>query len=355
MSPHKFLLLILSIILLAACTVADNHQDDVYNSNAYRADAGKIYEENVEIYTALKDDLENGELILLLKVKNNSEEKIRVDYLNCSLSIDAERVVIPEIKGTFKSELAPGEEERYEITYHPINTVDFYFRSDYRGDMRQQYSLKLDFIVDDQGKQIIGKEITFKLSDAAYQNYISRYAREQHMQIFDFDFDSEVFASQQLDYLKNLLPVQNGTPEHSVLAITPSITINQVIINSLCYQYKDTLMVNMRMLNQGSHNIQVSLENSTVKISDQTFSANNHFSDSFVNGRLPDSTYIVKPGTRLHLLLKYHVPFKVDRWELSNNFILLHDRNAAGTVKEWKNLLYRDLSFKESMITRDIM
>jgi hypothetical protein len=240
-----------------------------------------------------------------------------------------------------------GEGENYEIRYYPINSVDFYFRSGYRGDMKQQYSLKLDFIIDEEGKQLFDDTFTFKLADSAYQTYTTQLAREKHMQIFDFDFDSETFAANQIDHLKNILP--EDPHEHTVLAITPSLTIDQVIVNTLAYKHKDTLMIDVRMLNQGAHGIKVLLNESNVKIDGKTYVVVDHFSDSFENGRLPDVAYMFKPGTRLHLLLKYYVPSAVSRWSLSNDWLLVHKPNAkADTWREW---LHADVKFGESVIT----
>lgn len=359
MNPYKFLLISLTLMFFAGCTVRSNDQErgsdaaDRLNPQSYQATPAKINEQDIEIITFLKDDMEKGELIMSMNVKNNSGKKILVNYTNCGLSVDAERVVVPQTTKTFKTELARGEEESYEISYYPINTVDFYLKTDYRGDMKQQYNLNLDFITDSKGKQLLHKNFTFTLSDHAYQSYIAKYAREKHMQIFDFDFDGEAFAAKQRGYLTKILPVKSHQTGHSVFAINPSVTINQLIINTLPYKYNDTLMVNIRMLNQDSRSLKILLSNSTIKAMDETYSLSNHFSDSFENGRLPDSIYIFKPGTRLHLLLKYYIPDKFDRFELNTDWVLVYNNEAKLQSKEWLKLFCRNISFKESSITKD--
>lgn len=349
----------LSLIIIITCSCSDwrSSTDHVASNLAnvdpqhYAVNPSGIQARDIHVQAVLKDELKDGKLVLYMDIENNSDKSIRVEYENCSLNIDAERVVVPETTSEFKRELLPAEQEHYEITYHPINHVDFYFLSDYRGDMKQQYGLNLDFIVDDEGLPFSEKSFTFKMDDSSYQNYLTQYAREKHMQIFDFDFDGDAFAARQVGYLTKILPTRADEAQHNVIAITPSITIDQVVMKMLTYKYKDTLMVDVRMLNQGSQSIKVSLSNSTIDAAGAKYALADHFSDSFDSGRLPDSTYIFKPGTRLHLLLKYSIPFDMNQWKLADSWLSVHNNRASKDA--WSKLFYDDISFKESSITKD--
>lgn len=325
------------------------------NAGGYQIYPNEIEQGNIRVEVELKDDLKKGELILLMNVKNNSSTIVTVDYTLCGLAVDAERVVVPETKRAFKTEIHPGEGEAYEIYYYPINSIDFYYRGDYRGDMLQTYSLKLDFIWDKYGNPLMDKGFTFKLPDSIYQEYLAKDAREKRTQIFDFE--DENFAIRQKDYLAGILPEKSGAQKDSlkidedfIFASNPGITIHKMIVNIFSYKVKDTLMVNMRLLNEDSRSLKVLLPACKVDVAGRTYLPMHHFSDTFENGQLPDSAYMFKPGTRLHLLLKYYIPESTDQFEFDKDWLLI--RNGI-REDEWVRLFYKDLHFRESPITSD--
>jgi hypothetical protein len=357
MNRYKFLLFGLSICIFSSCTT-NVSEENTFDPNAagYQVNLKKIVQGDIEVETSLKDDLPNGELILLMTIKNNSGDAISIDYPNCGLSVNVERVVVPEFRKSFKAEIPDGAQEDYEIYFYPINTLDFYYNTDYRGDMKQSYSLKLDFIRDKHQNQLMDKVFTYQLSDTAYQNYLNTYARERHMQIFAFESDT-TFVEKQTNYLKKILPEKklqdDDQPQNEgdfIFAENPGITVNKRLVKVNAYRYKDTLVVNMRMVNQDANSLKVLRSKCNINALGRVYSPASHFSDSFESGHLPDSTYIFKPGTRLHLLLKYYIPEKLDKWELDMDWLLVDATKVHATTETWKRLLQTDLVFRPAII-----
>jgi hypothetical protein len=335
----------LTMVGLAACVKNQDQNLQVshfISVDQHATEPVKIEQEGLLIEGTLSGDMIKGELVLVLKINNDRAQNIIVDYTLCNLSIDTERVAIPAVNKESKMVIEPGEEELYELRYHPINSVDFYERSGYRGDMKQKYTLALDFIKDNKGALVINRSIDFQFDDEHYARYQEK-AREKNMRIFDFDFDSEIFAQEQIEYL-----VQNfkDTIQHEVFAITPAITIDRVVTNFRSYQENDTLVIDLRMLNQSPHRLDVIAARSEVKVSGRILKPCKYFSDSFGNGTI-DSIYAFKPGTRLHLLLKYHVTEKFDRWQLMTDWLAIY-----GAKSRTANLMYTNISFRESSITK---
>ncbi len=345
--------LLFSIFSGCTSTPADSTPGD-QDARGYSVYPLEIEQGNVRVDVKLKDDLKKGELILLMNVLNNSSSVVTVDYTLCGLAVDAERVVVPDTKRAFKTEIQPGEGEAYEIYYYPINSIDFYYRSDYRGDMLQTYTLNLDFIWDKYGNPLMDKMFTFKLSDSTYQAYLVNDAREKHTQIFDFE--DEDFASWQKDYLAGILPKGEAQKDSLkidddfIFASNPGITIHKMIVNIFSYKVKDTLMVNMRLLNEDSRSLKVLLPACKVDVAGRTYSPIYHFSDTFESGQLQDSAYIFKPGTRLHLLLKYYIPERTEQFEFNKDWLLIR---SGKKEEDWAALFYKDMHFKESSITSD--
>jgi hypothetical protein len=323
------------------------------DSLAYRVSPLMIEENGVQVEAFLEDDLAKGSLTLFMKIKNDAETKIIIDLTNCSLLIDADRVAVPQVTTPYETEILPGKQQEYRIQYDPINSVDFFFRTGYRGDMKQQYSLNLNFILDQAGSPLLTKSFTFKMDEVTYSAYLQNSALEHSTQIYDFAFNSETYADEEEKYLTNVFSATKEDFSDKVFAITPAITINKVIANILTFRKGDTVTINMRLLNQDLHNLKIEPEKAIVISEGRNFNAVSLYSDSFDNGKLPGS-YIFKPGTRLHMLLKYYVPGKIDRWQLSNDWIMVNS-NDPKEKNAWVKLLYRDLSFEESSITKDIL
>jgi hypothetical protein len=350
---YKVLLVVLSTWLFTGCSKNQHDElDDFLNdgraaSQEYQVYPNKVEKNGIHVATKLQSDLAKGELVLHMKIKNDSDKDIVVDCINAGMNVDDQRVVIPEILKEFKTTISSGGEEDYQIYYHPINSIDLYNRSHYRGDMKQAYSLDLNFISDGNGNQLMDARLVFKLSDGAYHSYLSANAREKYMQIYNFDFKNEVFDSEEGKYLKKVLN-DDSKSDFAIFSIDPAITINRMIFNINNYKENDTLIVDMRFLNEDSRSLKVIPAECLVKISGKTYRPLNHFSDSFESGRLPDSSYIFKPGTRLHLRLKYNVPAETETWELSRDWLLIKTGNDL--ILSWNKLLYKDIAFKKSTI-----
>ncbi len=95
----------------------------------------------VLIEALLAGDLARGELLLVMRIKNSRSDEITIDLSNCDLSFDDGREALPDSNGPIGTVIIkPGENSEYKLSYHPVNAVSFYERTDYRGDMKKKYS-----------------------------------------------------------------------------------------------------------------------------------------------------------------------------------------------------------------------
>jgi hypothetical protein len=328
----------------------------IQSANAgYRPDKPILANADLRVLVKTRTDLEKGELVVTLNVKNYSARSIEVDYLNCVLNIDDERVAVPKVLTQYRSSIPYDEEETYEIYFTPINSVDHYTTAEYRGDMKQQYKVEMNFITDWRGERLINEHVVLSLSDSTFQDYLSKEAREDSMKLMEFDFDNQAFNLDEARHLKKVLyknlKINDSEYAASIFSISPSISINRMIFNLYSYREGDTLVLNMRMLNEDSYPLKIIPSKCLVNISGQDYRPVDQFSDSFESGQLPDDTYILKPGTRLHLKLKYRVPAEIDSWKLNGNWLLISSDKNYG---EWTRLFFEDLKFRQSVLTRQL-
>jgi hypothetical protein len=348
-------------LLILLCVITGCRNDSIENpfsiqseGPGYRPDRTMLQDNDVHVSVKTKTDLRNGELVVLLNVKNNSGRSIEVDYMNSALNIDEERTAVPKVMLPCRSNIPADDEENYEIYFHPINSIAFNDNTGYRGDMKQQYSFDVNFITDWNGKKLINERVLLALPDTAYQTYLSRQGRQNFMKLFEFDLNHEVFDVSQARHLEKIFhgkTSENVDQAPAIYSLNPSITINRMIFNVFGYTEKDTLIINMRMLNEDRQPLRIIPQKCAVNVSGTRLLPVYHFSDSFDNGHLPDSAYIFKPGTRLHLMLKYYVPHELDSWSLDTDWLLI-SRNSQHT--SWNKLIFTDLKFRESLLSKDL-
>jgi hypothetical protein len=319
----------------------------------------KIVESNgIEIHASLNAELKSGELSLVMNVKNNTENKVTINYMDCSLSIDNERVVIPETRKQFKTVIRPGDREHYEILYHPINSPDFFNIADYRGDMKQHYSLKLDFIRDNNGSLLQGKSFVFELHDSIYHHYLRDYGRESQIQLYDCRINADSFITDQKNYLEKLglvNEINSDDPEYHqdnfILATNSEFNIGNRILNFKSYRKNDSLWMNIWVINMAFDKLKIVLDKLSIEHSGHCYSPDKIVSEFFNYNQIIDSSIIVKPGARFAVLLKYAIPQKWDQYRLSSDWLLIRINNEKSKKDEYSRLLYKDLIFKSRIPT----
>ena len=107
------------------------------------------------------------------------------------------------------------------------------------------------------------------------------------------------------------------------------------------------------MLNQDMNKLKVLPSECRIETAGKTFSPVIQRSDSFDNGLFSDSAYVFKAGTRLHLLLKYHIAEIPTEWKLSMDWLLVDAANPNEHTENWRKLIYTDLTFKPIEISTE--
>ncbi len=319
----------------------------------------RINSNKIIVEATLNAIKEKAELILHMKVFNRSNHLIHVNYGNCNLTIDPDRLSIPESNKTFKEKINPGGQELYEFTFEPINSPDFYDKTNYRGDLKKTYFLNLDFIRDDKGKQLIKKFFIFEMSDTEYKNYKQLYGRESKIQLFTFGFNRDSFMTNQRTYLKYALDdyVKNSNdliqagPEHYILISGSEIILDNRLINILCSRQSDTLNINLRILNNAANRMKVSLNKFCIRTVGHSYLPSKIISEFFNYNKIADSAVILSQGARFVVTLGYCIPENYDEYILSKDWLLIKKKQNASDQNVYRSILYNDLLFKKDTIS----
>jgi hypothetical protein len=330
-----------------------------YSEKGFIPTPKKIKSKKITVEASLRSNPAYSELILYLKVQNNSNKSIHVNYANCNLFIDAVRVALPVSKKTYKESLSPGEEENYEIVYSPINSMDFYIKANYPGDMKQKYMLKLDFISNNIGNPLMDRSFTFEMPDYEYKRYIQNYGRENKIQFFKYYFNKDTFITNQNKYLKEILSLNKNNRssntekllDNNILVSGTQIIIDNRLINLLCSRQSDTLQINVWLLNNGIEKIKVILNKFTINIAGHEYRPISAQSEFFNYNQIVDSAILLDQGARFVLSLKYCIPENYEQYELGSNWLLVQDNLSMKSDIKFQELLHSNLLFKRCSIT----
>lgn len=345
---YKLLISAMIFIFLFGC-------NGIKVEQGYMSFPESIKEKKIKIEATLLTDMEKGELTLKMNVQNNSTKTIFVDYLNCYLTAHPEIAVLPETDKSYKNQITPGDYETYQLKYNPVNSLEFFKRINYKGDLKKKYSLNLDFIKDNEGIKISEKNFSFELPDSAYQNYLSRFGKENKIHLFDYGFNFDTFSILQKDYCKKILPVRssdNSRPTDSIigniiLVSDSEIIIDNRVVGTQSYRQDDTLYMVIKLINMGTNKFKVVLNKFIVSANGKSLRPDGIQSEYFSYNQITDSTVILKAGGRFVSLLKYKLPEKFDQFELDMDWLLIEKGSNIKKDDDYINFFCRDLAFKE--------
>jgi len=342
---YTFLLICLTLIIVTGCT-------DNILQKGYITHPKSISTKKIKITASLVADPAKNDLILYMNVLNNSKKIVRVDYTNCYLGIETDRVAIAEFRKSFKETLSPGDSEDYELRYTPINSPEFLKKANYSGDMKQKYSLKVDFIKDEKGTALSEKTFIFEMQDSAYKNYLRDLGIENKIQFYSYSFNKDSFISGQKKYIEAIVSMQDQMTDSNkdkpfdyyVMVSNSEIIIDNRVLNIISNRQEDTLCMKIWIVNMGTEKLKVLLNKFGVSDEDHTYYPFQMLSEFFNYSQVIDSSSILNQGARFNLLLRYVIPGKISQYKLNMDWLLIQNTDEI-KKDDYRRLIYRDLTF----------
>ncbi|MBN1599473.1 MAG: hypothetical protein JW894_14355 [Bacteroidales bacterium] len=341
------LVICLFVLLLSGCSRQYDH---------YNISPKKIEEKGINVKISCETGMKEGELILKLRVKNRSNRTISVEYNNCCLTVDTNRMTFPETVTKYKTVLPPEENEVYEMVYHPVNSLCLYNKINYRGDMKQYYTLNLDFIKDEEDRVIIDDTIRFKMAERSYQDYLSEHGKNAKIKLFDLDLNRDSFINLQEKYMEELLysDAENskiGITENSLQISGTDLILDNRIIRISGFQQSDTLYMEIGIINKGKEKLKVNLDSIKVNVQQRVYSPESIRSEYFLYDQSADSAIILKQGARFFFLAKYKLPGRISRFILHTDWLMIQSINIGSYQKEFRRLIKDDLAFNSALFS----
>jgi hypothetical protein len=320
------------------------------NQINYTIGQEKIDSKKCSVKAAISLLPEKDEITLKFKIKNKTSGELRINYYGANLSIDSITSAIPESNKEYKTLLKPGETERYELRYHPVNSPSMFQKTGYRGDLKKQYSLNFGFITDNDGNKVIAGSIFFKMPDTVYGDYQKTYGKNKDYQLFELEPDTTKLISEQINHLKEHLvyekPDQSEGTEQAepvVLFNDSEIILDNRVITISGYRKSDTLYLNSGVINMGKDKLKAQLNKLYVLVEGKKFFPLSVTSEFFAYNSPVDSAYLLKQDARFIFQAKYCIADKFQKFTVDKNWLQI--QSTATKQTDFVPLLVRDFQF----------
>lgn len=164
----------------------------------------KVYEQkNFSLKTFLKFDPQKRQATLQMDFKNKSSNEILFQYPGAELRTTDSLSTLPYNGSKIPMEVQPGRSASVTLSFYPVNSRFYYQRIGFRGDLRKEYVLPLNFIQTKTNTPLDTNVIHLSCSDQQYKSYLSRYGKEKSIHIYSFAQTNEMIKAFRAYYASN--------------------------------------------------------------------------------------------------------------------------------------------------------
>lgn len=238
------LLLYAVALLLSVCSCNNTPKEatpiTLRQDDGFLTYTGSFSNDKVAINSVSYANQISGEVLLEFNLLNKTAKPLIVKYLLTELATEDGIRCSPEFTEDLAESLAPGQEASYALKYFPTNSRRLFSEIEYRGDLKETYQLDLEFI------GIKGQKLNLKANPEAYENYISHFAQEKNIRIYQIA-NQEAWSNQQSKCAKK---VSDKTQASSISIHDKEVLIQGVVCKMWLYQLGETLNFSLRLANQ---------------------------------------------------------------------------------------------------------
>ena len=244
-----YTLVLFCATLLGACQQVPEHASTIATKpdQGFLVYSGEYSDDQVAIKSVSYANPKSGDVFLEFNLLNKSSKSLIVKYLLTELSTAEGLRSSPEFTDSLKNQLASGEEGHYELSYLPINSRELYTEIGYRGDLKPNYSVDLEFL------GLKGKRLELKLAADAYAKYLANFGLEKSIEVFKIA-NAKKWEEEQ----KKCIQKPKDTSKPSSVGIHDhELLVRGVVCKLSAHQSKDGVTLRIRLANQSDQLINV--------------------------------------------------------------------------------------------------
>lgn len=260
----------------------------------------------VEIIQA-KAILSAQQIVLEVKLPTAKGEPFIIDHaLGELITAEGNRAIPIEVINGHRSGSSVAT-----LIFEPVHSRELFQRTGLRGDVEPEYVLVIKYPEGSEQKNISIKLTTEK---DLYQESLKEFGIASNVLAYKLGLDARFAAEQEEHFDK--IPVSNSArPEHTIHTTENEILMNGLWLKILAHYRRDTLYVDMRIVNQFLAEINLDLNSITLSDGDLVKAHN-----------LPEDRNLNIPnGRRAQSVLKFRCS-TADRYELDLSGLTVADK-----------------------------
>jgi len=272
----------------------------------------KIFlQNNINIIMQLRVNTKGDTLLCAALIENQTLNPIKINPYNLQITTSKNTRFDIVWSNLQQHTIKAKSVDTLLFKFSPINNLNLYKKTDYKGDLDSIYYLTPSFIDNTNFDEII----KFSLSTSLYQKYKKNYSKENSIKTFKIK-DSELLKNELSSTIKVINSIKKENKSNDASLLNNTITIEGYSIELNFYNLDSNLYLNAKFINHGKDFLKLDPSKFIIKIknkfiSPQIVSVLNSVSSI-------DNNYYLVKGGRLEMKLKYNNV-------ISNEFSLLND------------------------------
>jgi hypothetical protein len=310
------------LLMIFGCQPAIQYHDDlpqIPESNLLYTPTQDTWDlDNGSVKATLSANPQNGKLSLQLSLINNSSEDWFIRYEAAAIK-DADGRLTTALSYGIKKVIIPANSRQLvSFSFEPINSMDFYRKIDYKGDLKERYDFPLACIQTEKGKSLSLASLSFSIAEEVYQKYLEKDGKEADIRIYEFNLSRDFLAG----YRSGQEPEIRDEEIHRLGVHT----------RFRLWQFSDTLFSEWKITNQSQKVISIDPNQVFIQEQEETI-----YPLPITEGSLTDGKWLIRPGGKF----QYTFGFIANR-ELHGPILSMEGL----TFEKEDPLFYLDIGFR---------
>lgn len=247
---HK-IFIVLVMFFHFACTNEIKHElnEDVKLTFPISYEESQVNMKDLKIQMGLRASPKGDTLLFYAWISNHSNKNISLSPYLLEIQTDEDYRCVP-IGQINDVTLKKNTTKFIKYRFTPVNNKLIYYYTGQNGDLNPAYHIKLSFLKDQNGKSFSNQKLTFPINPQHYHKFKTKYAEDHHYTFYELNYEKDLIRIQenklrQLDNSKQNQHINTNFSEKE-------ISLNGLIFNNKLYHFKDSLYLNLRVVNHGN-------------------------------------------------------------------------------------------------------
>lgn len=218
-------------------------------------DESKNMTDQFNLHSGLRSNMSGDTILFYGWMNNTSKQNLSIKPYVIELKTEEHYRCTPFRPGKDVL-IRPGDTQFFSYAFVPVNNKRIYQHTSLAGDLNKSYSIQLNFIFDEHAKRISKSDIIFTVNSDDWSMYSERMASDHQFTLYDMKKPSEEQLREQDQHIRKLYRLlQINKPHVNLRCSETEILMNDIVLTNKLFAYKDSLYLNVRLINHGNFSL----------------------------------------------------------------------------------------------------